>query len=749
MTATQPPAVRVERAGEAEWRIAELLARMTLEEKIGQLTLVPGGGGHVPPSLAEEIRAGRIGAVLNEVDPGTVTELQRLAREESRLGIPLLVGRDVIHGFRTIFPIPLGQAATWSPALVERGARVAALEAAAAGVNWTFAPMVDIGRDPRWGRVAECLGEDPLLASRLAEAMIRGFQGEDLAQPGSIAACVKHFAGYGACEAGRDYAATSLPETELRNVHLRPFRAAVAAGVASVMTSFSDVNGLPATANPLLLRDILRREWGFDGLVVSDWESVPQLAVHGLTADDRASAREAALAGCDMEMTSRTYTDHLPALVRAAEVPPAQLDAMVANVLRTKLRLGLLERAPALSVTLPAPLNDAHRAAAYEAAVASVVLLKNDRAVLPLDPARLRSLAVIGPLADDGHEQMGTWVFDGRAEDSATILPALRARAGEQVEVRYARGVDTTRSLGQEGFDQAVAVAQDADAVVLCLGEESILSGKRTAARTSGSPGAQAALVARLARLGKPLILVVLAGRALALAEVVPQVDALLYAWHPGTMGGPAIADLLFGVSAPSGRLPVSLPRAVGQVPIYYAQRRTGKPAWPAQVIPLDAIPARAGQTSVGNTSYHLDAGFTPLYPFGYGLSYTTFGYAALALSDTVLRRRSALVVSVEVTNTGPRAGEDVVQCYVGDPVASLTRPVRELVAFARVALAAGERRTVHFTLTAADLAFHGRDHRLRAEAGEFRVWVGGNAEATLEARFHLVDDAGHGDLAR
>ena len=291
MTATQPTPVRVERSGEVEWRITELLARMSLEEKIGQLTLVPGGGGHVPAPLAEEIRAGRVGAVLNEVDAGTVAELQRLARQESRLGIPLLVGRDVIHGFRTIFPIPLGQAATWSPALVERGARVAALEAAGAGINWTFAPMVDIGRDPRGGRVADCLGEDPLLASRLGEAMIRGFQGEDLARPGSVAACVKHFAGYGACEAGRDYAATSLPETELRNVHLRPFRAAVAAGVASVMTSFSDLNGIPATANPLLLRDILRREWGFDGLVVSDWESVPQLAVHGLTADDRASAR--------------------------------------------------------------------------------------------------------------------------------------------------------------------------------------------------------------------------------------------------------------------------------------------------------------------------------------------------------------------------------------------------------------------------------------------------------------------------
>lgn len=723
-----------------EQRIAGLLQQMTLEEKIGQLALVPGASGHVPDALGQALREGRVGSILNEVDLDTVNELQRIAVKESRLGIPLLIGRDVVHGFKTVFPIPLGQAATWNPRLVAHAARIAALEAAAAGVNWTFAPMVDIGRDPRWGRVAEGLGEDPWLAGLLAAAMVRGFQGSDLAEPGNIAACAKHFAGYGACESGRDYNTTSVPELELRNVHLPPFKAAVDAGVASIMTSFSDLNGVPATANEWLLRDVLRREWGFDGLVVSDWESVRQLSVHGLTTDDRASAREAAAAGCDVEMTSATYAEHLPSLVRDGEVPLEQVDAMVANVLRLKLRLGLFEDPYTDAARFPAALNAEHLHAAYEAALESVVLLKNAHGLLPLHADRVRTLAVIGPLADDPYEQLGTWVFDGVPEASRTPLSAIRQLVGDRVVLHHARGLATTRSRDQEGFGEAVACAAASDAVILFLGEEAILSGEAHCRADIGLPGGQEALLDALAGTGKPIVLVLMAGRPLALERVVDRVSALVYAWHPGTMGGPAIADLLFGGAAPSGKLPVTLPRVTGQVPIYYAHKHTGKPPTPESFVHIDAITPRAPQVSVGNTSYHLDVYYTPLFPFGFGLGYTEFEYQDIAVSSPELTPEGSITVSAVVSNAGDREGDEVVQLYVRDLAGSTTRPVRELKGFTRVRLAPGERRTVGFTLTAADLAFTGRGMRFGAEPGGFHAWIGGSSEATLRTAFVLAE---------
>jgi beta-glucosidase len=726
---------------EIDQRVADVLQQMTLEEKIGQLALIQGAGGHVSHDVAESVRSGRIGAVLNEVDPGTNRELQRIAREESRLGIPLLIGRDVIHGFKTVFPIPLGQAATWHPELVEQGAHISAIEASATGVNWTFAPMLDIGRDPRWGRVAECLGEDPYLASVLGAAMVRGFQGENLAEAGRIAACAKHFAGYGASESGRDYNTTNIPEGELRNVHLPAFRAALDAGAATVMTSFSDLNGVPATANALLLRTILREEWGFDGFVVSDWESVRQLAVHGLTADDCESAFEAANAGCDMEMASDTYANHLAALVHEGRIAPEQVDAMTANVLRTKFRLGLFDTADE-EVHLPEALNVEHLRAAYEAAVESVVLLKNDDALLPLSPSALRSVAVIGPLADDAHEQLGTWVFDGVPEAARTILPAIRLAVGAECTVHYARALETSRSRSHDGFAEAVAAAEQSEVAVLVLGEEAILSGEAHCRADITLPGAQDALIRAIAATGTPIVLVVLAGRALALESVVDQVQAILYAWHPGTMGGPAIADLLMGVVAPSGRLPVTMPRVVGQIPIYYGHRNTGKPVTPASFTHIDHIPPRAGQVSVGNTSFHLDVDPSPLYPFGYGLSYSTVIYETITVSASEVPMDGTITISACVVNTGSREVAEVVQLYTRDLVGSVTRPVRELKGFSRVVLQPGERHTVHFHLVADDLAFVGRDGQRRAEPGHFHAWIGGDATASLRTEFSLVAPA-------
>lgn len=720
-------------------RARALLARMTREEKIGQLQMLQAGGGHVPDSLRVAVREGRVGSVLNEVHRGTVNELQRIAVEESRLGIPLLVGRDVIHGFHTVFPIPLGQAATWNPALVERAARIAALEAAAHGVNWTFSPMLDVGRDPRWGRVAEGYGEDPLLISAIGSATVRGYQGGDLSAPGHIAACAKHFAGYGASESGRDYNSTNIPINELRNVHLPPFAAAVRAGCASVMTSFSDIDGIPATASEFLLRTVLRDEWQFDGVVVSDWESVRQLAVHGFTEGDRESALAAAAAGVDVEMASTAYAEHLGQLVQEGHVPQERLDALVLNVLTLKLRLGLFERPFVESDQYPASGAPAHLRAARSAATESVVLLKNAAGLLPLAPTHLRKVAVVGPLADDPHEQLGTWIFDGDASLSEPLLPALRAALPE-AEIVYARGVPNTRVDDRSLIADAVAAAAGADVAILVLGEEAILSGEAHCRASISLPGAQRALIDAVAATGTPIVLVVMAGRALALEEVVPQVHALLYAWHPGCQGGPALVDLLLGRAAPSGRLPVSLPRVTGQVPIYYAHKQTGKPPTPDTVVRMQDIPARASQLSIGNTSFHLDVAPSPLFAFGYGLTYTGFRYDHPRASSNTLRRDGALTITVDVSNIGPRAGTEVVQLYVRDPVASLTRPVRELKAFARVTLEPGERHSVSFTLRADDLAFHTRSGQRAAEAGQFHAWVGGSSDADLRIDFTLVD---------
>ena len=738
-----PSAVAQETAsadGVIEARVAELIGRMTPEEKIGQM-VQSHYPGEVSADMLDAVGAGRIGSLLNVVDADVANELQRIATEESRLGIPLLMARDVIHGFRTVLPIPLGLAATWNPNLVERATRIAALEAARAGVNWALAPMIDISRDPRWGRIAESFGEDPYLTSRLAVAMVEGFQGDDLSAPGTIAACAKHFAGYGASEAGRDYNTTNIPENELRNVHLPPFKAAVDAGVATLMTSFSDLNGVPASGNRFLMQEVLRDEWDFDGFVVSDWDSIDQLTDHGFAADFRDAARKAVTAGVNMEMVSRTYADHLAQLVEEGEIGIERVDQLVGEILRVKLRLGLFENPYTEPDVFPESGNDDHLAVAREAALQSLVLLQNENNVLPLKVGEIDSVAVIGPLSDDPYEQLGTWIFDGDPGLSQTPLRAIRAFVGDWAEINYARALETSRSRDTGGFGEALEAARASDAVVLFLGEESILSGEAHSRANIDLPGAQIELARELRAAGKPVIAFILAGRPLTIENILESVDAVVYAWHPGTMGGPAIADVLFGVESPSGKLPVTFPKVVGQIPIYYAQKNTGKPATPETYVHFDDLPVRGAQAAYGMTSHHLDAGYTPLFPFGFGLSYSQFTYSDIELSRSTVGMSESLSVQAVLTNSGNVEAEEVVQLYVRDLVGDVTRPVKELKGFRRIRLQPGESRTVSFELDAADLAFYGQDMELMTEPGDFHVWVGGSSDADLQASFTLVND--------
>jgi beta-glucosidase len=725
--------------------VGALLEQMTLEEKIGQMSQVQAAVGHIPEELRAAVTAGRIGSILNEVDVEVVNELQRLAVEDSRLGIPLMMGRDVIHGFKTILPIPLGQAATFNPELVRTGARTAALEAASTGVNWTFAPMIDISRDARWGRIAESFGEDPYLTGVLGAAMVRGFQGNDFSERGNIAACAKHFAGYGASESGRDYNTTNIPENELRNVYLPPFKAAIDAGVATLMTSFSDLDGVPASGNRFLLKQVLRDEWHYDGFVVSDWASIEQLSVHGFTANDREAAFEAANAGLNMEMATSTYADHLSGLLADGRITHAQIDAMVADILRVKFRLGLFEDPYTNPDEFPAIANEGHLAVAKELALQSIVLLENRDGTLPLAREKLRSLAVIGPLADDPYEQLGTWIFDGDPSISRTPLQAIRQLVGDDVDVSHVRAMETSRSRTTDGFDEAVKAAQASDAVVTFLGEESILSGETHSRADIGLPGNQAELLAALRAAGKPVIAVIMAGRPLTLANILDHVDALLFAWHPGTMGGPAIADVLFGIESPSGKLPATFPLMVGQEPIYYNHKNTGRPATAGDFTHVDDLPVRMPQSSWGFASFHLDAGFKPLFEFGYGLSYASFAYSDIEASPAVAALGDSVTVKAVVHNRGSVEAQEVVQLYVRDLVGNVTRPVRELKGFQRVRLKPGERRELAFTLGPDDLAFYGREMKRITEAGEFHAWIGGSSAAELRTEFELVERPGEG----
>ena len=713
-----------------EKRIDQLLARMTLSEKIGQMNQVSVGGDI--SHYAEALRKGQIGSILNEVDPVKLNEYQRICVEESRLGIPLLVGRDVIHGFHTIFPIPLGLAATFDPALVEEGARIASLEATAQGVRWTFSPMLDIARDPRWGRMAEGSGEDPWLDARMAEAMVRGYQGPVL-DTTSMAACIKHFVGYGAAEGGRDYNSTFLTERQLRNVYLPPFEAAVKAGAMTLMTSFNDNDGVPSTGNAFILQDVLRGEWGFDGLVVTDWNSMGEMIAHGFGVDRKDVACKAANVGVDMDMMTFGFISHLEELVASGCVKESVIDEAVRRILRVKILLGLFEH-PYVDVEAAAAVQyaPAHLDAARKAAEASAILLKND-GVLPLRADKVRTILVTGPMADAPHDQLGTWSFDGQKDHTVTPLKALQERFPGKVI--YVQGLRNSREV-RTRFDDVVAAARRADVVLAFLGEEAILSGEAHCLADLNLMGSQSELLAALKATGKPVVATVMAGRPLTIERDLPNCRALLYAFHPGTMGGPALANLLFGDVNPSGKTPVTFLHTVGQAPLYYAHNRTGRP-YNGEML-LSEIGAEAGQTSLGNTSYYLDYGAYPLFPFGYGLSYTTFRYSDIALDREVYAEDGTIDVSFTLTNTGECDGTETVQVYVRDLVGSVTRPVKELKAFERVALKAGESRRLNVRIPVADLAFYGLDGVKKVEPGDFQLWVAADSASGEPLSFQV-----------
>jgi beta-glucosidase len=703
-------------------RVDDLLARMNRAEKISQLTqmfILPENREQAKALIRQHGLGSRILATTNLA--GTVqeksmavddlNELQKVAVEESRLGIPLLHGRDVIHGYRTIFPIPLAMAATWEPALVEEAFAAAASEASSAGVHWSFAPMLDIARDPRWGRIIEGYGEDPYLAAQLAEASVVGFQGRSAADStlvideGHMLACAKHYIGYGGAEGGRDYNTAEITPTTLKNIYLPPFQAAVKAGVATVMSGFHDLNGESVSGSHTLLTELLKEELGFDGFIISDWGSVSDLIFHRLAGDRKEAARIAFNAGVDMDMCAQCYLDHLEALVEAGEVSEQRLDDAVRRVLWAKFRAGLFERPYAdAQKMVKAQFTTENQALARRAAARSMVLLQNNNQLLPL-PRSLKKITVIGPLAQERRALLGSWVLDARTEETQTVLEAFREILPELTITAPETGL----------FDEMLIDTLDADVVVLVVGESNLRNGENQSTASIDLPPGQEELIEAVASMGKPVVLVVLAGRPVNLSRASRFADAILYAWHPGSLGGKAILDVLFGDAEPVGRLPVTFPRATGQVPMYYNHKSTGK-----------------------TFARYVDIPITPLYPFGYGLGYTTFEYSEIRVDRDKIQPGETVTVSALVTNTGSRAGETVAQCYVQDVVASITRPVRELKGFARVRLSPGESQRVSFPLSPEAMSFYDLNGKWQCEPGDFLVWVGGDSQAALETGFRL-----------
>lgn len=705
-------------------KVNALLGRMTLAEKFGQLQMQSGDfvSGAATPAMFALARKGRLGSTLTVRGARNVNALQRAALK-SRLQIPLIFAFDVIHGYRTVFPVPLGEASSWDPELARRNAAIAAREGAAAGLKWTFAPMTDLSHDPRWGRIVEGSGEDPYLGAQLAAARVRGFQGADYSAPDRLAATVKHFAAYGGVEAGREYNTVDVSTERLWNLYLPPYRAAVAAGAATVMPSFNDINGVPSTANTGLLSGILRRDWGFTGPTVSDYTAVPELIAHGYAADAADAAQKALSAGTDIEMVSTDYATYGPQLIRSGRLTMAELDAAVRRVLRLKYLAGVFDH-PFVDESRQAKelLKPANRAAARAAASASMVLLRNVNGALPLRP-NLGSVAVVGPLADNQVDPVGPWSGDGllHPADVVTVLDGVR-RAVPAARVSYARGCDPLCTK-TAGFAAAVAAARRADVTVLVVGEPASYSGEASSRSRIGLPGRQLDLVKAVAATGKPYVVVLMNGRPLTIDWLAGHAPALLETWFPGTEAGPAVADVLFGKVNPAGKLPVSFPRDVGQVPVYYNSRSTGRPFDPNNKY----------------TSKYLDVPNSPLYPFGFGLSYTTFALSKLRLSARSIPADGTLTVQATVTNTGARAGAEVVQLYLHDLVASVTQPVRRLRGFQKVQLAPGQSRTVTFQLGRADLGFYDNNATYRVEPGDFDVFVGTSSVGGLTARFKVT----------
>ena len=754
-----------------EARVESLLKQMTLEEKIGQLVQYNDTGDSpaeqsgepkpaadlagadkggvivaVNPVEANHLdvmhmaATGRVGSMLNTVGQARTNTYQHLAVEKSRLHIPLLFGADVIHGFRTVYPIPLGLAASWDPELVVSLGHMSAGEASTAGVRWFYSPMVDISRDPRWGRTAEGAGEDPYLGSAMARAYIQGYQGNDLSKPGQVAASVKHYAAYGAAEAGREYNTTDMSEITLRQIYLPPYHAAVEAGAATMMSAFNSLNGVPASANPFLLGKVLRGEWGFNGFVVSDYTAVMELMNHGIALDPATATRKAITAGVDVDMMSHFYDTQLPGLVRSGQVPMSVVDEAVRRVLRVKFATGLFERPYTEGTEVTAAVAE-HRPLVRKAAEESLVLLKNDKLadgapLLPLSAER-KKVALIGPLADSAGEMIGAWGGAGRDPDIITIRQALQERANQTGgTLLYAKGTEIEDS-SEAGFAEAVKAAQDADVVVLALGESNGMSGEAGSRAYLNLPGNQEQLLEQVVAAGKPVVLLVFSGRPLVLDWAAKHVSAIMEAWFPGTEAGNAVADVLYGDVSPSGKLPMSFPRALGQEPLYYNQFPTGRPA-----TGIDLSKPPGGDSRF--VSRYIDVPNSALFPFGFGLSYSTFSYQGVKVSKASIplilalanRGKSLLEATATVTNTGSRAATEVVQCYLRNLGASIEQPVRSLKGFERVTLGPGESKQVTFPLGFNELSFINGEYVPTIEATHYTVWIGGSSLADLSAEF-------------
>jgi beta-glucosidase len=711
-------------------RVERLLSRMTLDEKIGQLNQIPGGRSKTLNSLLgpaeyERVKRGEVGSYLHVAGAEPLRELQKVAVEQSRLHIPLLFAMDVVHGYRTIFPVPLAMASSWDPAVAETAARVAAEEASASGLHWTFAPMIDVGRDPRWGRVVEGAGEDPYLGSVMAVAQVRGFQGKSLRDRSSILATAKHFAGYGGAVGGRDYDSADMSDRTLHEIYLPPFYAATKAGAGTFMSAFNDIGGVPMTAHGPLLKGLLRQQWGFDGLMVSDWNAIPELKNHGLADNDRDASAIALAAGVDMDMAGKAYVSQLKAAIQRRPALRASLDQAVRNVLLTKARLGLFEdpyRNLSAERERAAILTPENRAAAYNAAVKSMVLLKNDGNVLPI-PATAKRIAIIGALGGDTNSQLGSWRAQGKVEDVKSIYSAFAEDLAPGNTIAFEPG----NAPGGEAYSDikgASIVANSSDFVILVLGEDFDMSGEARSRSDLGLPGRQQAFAEAILALGKPTAVVLMNGRPLALDRLAEKAPAILETWFLGVEAGPAIADVLRGKVSPGGKLPMSFPRVTGAVPTYYNHYPSGRPADP--------------DLKKDSARYH-DLPITPLFPFGHGLSYSRFDFGDLQLSRTTIGLNGSVQASVVVRNTGSVKADEVVQLYVRDPVASVARPVQELRGFRRLTLAPGEARKVTFTLRPQQLAFW-QAGRWRIEAGDIDVMVGSSsADIRARSRFRIT----------
>jgi beta-glucosidase len=720
-------------------RAESLLKQMTLEEKLGQLVQRAGGrskalNSRLDAAELDRVRAGQVGSYLHVAGAEPLAKLQKVAVEESRLGIPLLFAMDVVHGYRTIFPVPIAMASTWKPESLEAAARLAAVEATAAGLHWTFAPMVDIARDPRWGRIVEGAGEDPYLGSQMAVAQVRGYQGSDLSRADTLMATAKHFGAYGAAIGGRDYNSAEVSERTLHEVYLPPFYAAAKAGSASFMSAFNDIGGVPTTANEALARTLLRERWGYQGVLVSDWNAIAELLAHGVAADRSAAASLALHASVDMDMVAGVYEQDLKQSLQAHPEQLELVDEAVLRLLRTKEALGLFDRPMQyhdVARERKVLLAPAHRDLARSIARESIVLLKNDNALLPLQPAKLKTLAVVGSLASDGLSMLGSWRAQGRADEVITILQGFEGAAPKGLKVVYAAGADP-RNGDVSGIDAAVKIVEGADATVLVIGEHFDLSGEARSRADIGIPTSQLELARRVLATGKPVVVVLANGRPLAMPWLVESAPAILETWMLGVEAGPAVADVVFGNYSPAGRLPAAFPRMTGAVPFYYGTNPSGRPADP---------------DLSKDTARYMDQPITPAFAFGHGLSYTTFEYSDLKIDRSQITADAEVTIAITVRNSGAKAGDEVVQLYVRDPLASVARPVKELRGFKRVTLDSGEATRVSFRLSARQLALYGLDGQWRVESGPIEVMVGASsadirASGAFDVTNSMVTDA-------